>query len=118
MCTPSHEDRGRPRKRPRKRGLPGVKPLPEAKALAQIRKQIWAMTREQWLQSFVDAGIFTPTFRLTAQMRRLDKEGYVYGPRGERPPSLPLFKELSKQLQKERARKSHPRRDLKATRRA
>ena len=116
MHTSAHEAPRRSRKHSKRGGSSRLKPRSNARVLAQIRREIRAMTREQWLQSFVEAGIFTPTFRLTAQMRRLDKEGYVYGPRGERPPSLPFFKELSRQLQKERPSKPPIRRRVKAVR--
>jgi hypothetical protein len=94
------------------------KPLSEPKSEEQLWKELRKMTRKEWLQLFVDAGIFTPTFRLTAQVQRLDREGYVYGPRGERPPSLPFFKQLSRELRREAAQKPARARSAKPRRRA
>ncbi|MDY7230121.1 hypothetical protein [Hyalangium rubrum] len=78
--------------------------LAAARERAQVRREIRAMTPEQFLQSLVDAGIFTPGFRLTAPYRRLLKEGYVYAPKGMQPHMLPLLKQLSLKLQREARR--------------
>jgi hypothetical protein len=104
MSTRPFHDPGRGRKRPTKRGSLRLKPLPEDKVFARMRKELRAMTPEQFLQSLVDTGIFTPRYRLRAPYRRLEKEGYVYAPKGMRPEWLTQLKQLSRQLQQEARR--------------